>query len=273
MNIHLVTVVGKYAALLPDMLRHYQALGVTSFHVHIHASDQDDPIIEQVYQAALRFGIEVASLTIAPWSECINPMLYRISRQKWPDDWFIMADQDEFQHYSDPVSEVARYCEGHNYDYVEGCVVDRVAKSGMLEPVLPDIALPGQFPIGVLLSGALLGSVINKVVLCKGRVKVGPGQHFAHSGAGCPISEFYVPVFHYKWVADLLTRLHARIVEQQYLGEGLWQENARFLNHYLQHGRIITEDPQFHAGLCDPDYPHWPRIIEYRMASEFFRRF
>jgi hypothetical protein len=271
-DIHLVTVVGRHADILPNMLRHYRDLGVESFDIHVHASDPEDSNISRIKGIARQYGAEIASLTIAPWSECINPMLHRVSRRRHPADWFIMADQDEFQQYPRPLSEVVRYCVDHGYDYVEGCVIDRVATSGKLEPVSPDISLAEQFPVGTLISGALLGSVINKIVLCKGAVDVGPGQHFAYSGKGCPACELYIPVFHYKWTADLMKRLECRITEQRSLGEGLWRENARFLKHYQQYGHIQLQEPAFQAGLCNPDYPHWSRVVEYRIASQFFRK-
>lgn len=273
MNIHLVTVVGRSVSLLEHHLQHYRDLGIDSFIIHAHALERNDDLLSEIDRIASNFGVSVASITIAPWAELINPLLYGSSLRQRPNDWFLLADQDEFHQYPCSLEDLVHYCEQRSYDYVEGCVIDRTTESGMLAPVRADTPIYEQFPVGSVISGALLGSVINKVVLTKGIVKISPGQHHARSGNGCPVSEFYIPVYHFKWIDHLLPRLEARIAEQKALGEGLWRENNRFLSHYKLHGRIHLEDPAFFAAVCDPHYPHWSRVTEWRVASRFFRWF
>jgi hypothetical protein len=271
MKINLVTVVGSSTETLERMLDHYQNLGITKLRIHINASSCEEELIDDVRGAAARHSADIESVNVIPWSESINPLLHALTRADAPDEWFVLADVDELQVYPDALSEILKYCDQRGYDYVEGCFVDRVAADGTLKPAEPGKDLWTQFPLGGCLSGPLLGAVINKVVAARGHVRVGRGQHHAHSGTGCPVSEFYIPVHHFKWTSGLPVRLEARSQLYKKLGEKLWQESDRFLAHYSAERRIRVEDERFLFGLCTPDYPFWDRLRQWRIASYFFR--
>lgn len=49
-----------------------------------------------------------------------------------PDDWWGIADLDEFHVHNRPPTEVVAYCERHGYDYVEGSLLDHVTADGRL---------------------------------------------------------------------------------------------------------------------------------------------
>jgi hypothetical protein len=271
MKINLVTVVGTSIETLDQMLSHYQNLGITTIRIHINANSCEDELVDDVRRLAGRWGAEIASVNVIPWSESINPLLYTLSRTETPDEWFILADADEFQVYPDALGEILKYCNERGYDFVEGCFVDRVAADGSLTAIVQGEDLWSQFPLGGCLSGPLLGAVINKVVAARGHVRVGRGQHHAHSGIGCPVSEFYIPVHHFKWTSGLPARLETRSQIYKLLGEKVWQESDRFLAYFSAEKRIRIEDERFLFGLCNPEYPFWNRLRQWRVASYFFR--
>jgi hypothetical protein len=273
MNVQLVTVVGASTDVLPHMLSHYYEQGVHSQLVHIHAAHRDDPLIERVKDIADSHGAEIASITVAPWSESINPILYKLSRGTAREAWFVLADSDELQRYPDGLVEALRFCDRRGYTFLEGCFVDRIAENGLLMKVEPGENIWKQFPLGACISGPLLGAVINKVVAAKGSVHVGWGQHHGLSGVRCPASELYIPVHHFKWIDGLIERLQDRIKIYNLLGEALGVESERFISYYGKDRCIRLDDPRFLVAPCAPDYPHWERLREWRIASSFFQVF
>lgn len=251
------------------MFEHYRQQGVCEIVVNAHARYRDDPILNQLDKIARHYDAKVTTLTIAPWSEELNPLLYRTSRRGKPRAWFVMADQDELQVYPG-LKEVLSFCERHGYEFVEGALLDRVSRNGVLSAIEANTPLWEQFPIGAMISGPILGAVINKIVVAKENVRIGRGQHHAYSGVRCPVSEFYIPVHHFKWIQGLLERLEARIKEYQVLREALWVESKRFLSYYKLHGRIELSDTRLLSAECAPDYPNWEVIRNWRSLASFF---
>jgi len=107
--IHLVTVVGGKIEALPHMLEHYRSLGIESFFVNLHLSSADDPAREQVEKITRSFGCGIASVTVGNW-QLVLQELYLKPREQYPSDWFLLADQDEFQVYPAPLDDVMRAC-------------------------------------------------------------------------------------------------------------------------------------------------------------------
>lgn len=276
MNITLITVVGGYAGILPHMLAHYKSLGVNEILIHAHGLTRDDEILSEIEHAASEAGATIASVHTGPWFAAMNQALYMLSRSTRPGDWFVLADQDELQAYPDGLVDVIEFCDRKGYTFVEGCIIDRLAKDGTLPKVSSDRPVWEQFPLGALVSGRLLHSVINKVVAVRGSVMLSEGQHHASSGVGCPVSSMYVPVHHFKWVDALLPQLKARVAfNQEFLGaraamDLYGKECKRFLEHYERHGGIDVSDPSLMAAPCDPLYPFWNKLKEWRsMAGAF----
>jgi hypothetical protein len=270
MDVHLITVAGGCVDVLPHMLDHYRKEGVKSIFINAHARRRDDAILFEIEKIAERFDAKIATVSVGPWSEELNPLLYKVSRRGLHDNWFVLADQDELQVYPAGLHDALEFCARKGYDFIEGALVDRVASDGLLHAVQAGEAIWSQFPFGALVTGPLLGGVINKIVALKGHVKIGRGQHHAYTGKRCPISDLYVPVHHFKWIGGLVERLQSRIAEYQSLKEPLWVESARFLSYLERKGRIRLEDETFLAAPCDPNYPHWETIRKWRLAANFF---
>lgn len=273
MNLHLVTVAGVSSPTFAQMLQHYRNQGIESIHVNIHANEIDERRITEIQKIASESGAISIKTTVTPWSQIINPLLYRLSRVEYPKDWFVLADSDEFQVYPDDLKNILQYCDQKGFDYVEGCFIDRLALDGKLQAVKPCQSLWDQFPLGAFLSGPLLGAVVNKVVAARGSVRIGPGQHHAYSGVPCPATDLYIPVHHFKWTEGLLERLHPRIAAYKALREAAWIESDAFIQYYERKGRIDTDDERFLVGTCSPEYQYWNLIRQWKAASFYFRRF
>ena len=261
MRIHLVTVVGASAQWLPHMLAHYRGLGIESFLIHAHLSRPDDPVLPEIRRLTDEFDCEIASTTIGPWTQDVNPALYARSRNCNPNDWFVMADQDELHEYPSDLRATLEECELRGFDYIEGGFLDRLGPDGTFPRVASDRNLWEQFPLGGFLSTPILDANPNKVVASKGHVGIAPGQHWATCGRGCPIDELYVPVHHFKWVEGIPQRLENRAAFYRSIGDPLWRESARFADYCRRHhGRIDISDPLLWIAPCSPSYPHWQTL-------------
>jgi Glycosyl transferase family 2 len=264
--VHLVTVVGGYAGVLPHMLAHYRALGVRSFIVHVHAASDTDPVLHQVEQITREFGCGIASVTVGEWLHNTNRTLYRQAMQSRPNDWFLIADQDELQIYPRDLNALLAHSERRGCDYIEGCFLDRFARDGSFPEVLPNESIWHQFPLAGFVSAPVLEANPNKIVVARGFVELGPGQHYAFSGRGCPPEELYIPVHHFKWVSGVLDRLAHRTEFRRQRNDRYWQESQRFVDHCRAHGgRLDIAEPSFYLAEALPDYPHWREVKRLSM--------
>jgi hypothetical protein len=273
LKIHLTTVAGAFVEVLPHMLEHYRAQGVESFLVNAHASDTNDPALDRIRQITNEFGCGIHSITRAPWRQEVNPSIYERSRAAFPNDWFILADQDELQLYPGDMRAILEQCDAKGYDYLEGGFIDRIASDGGFAPVLHDRSIWEQFPLGGYISTPILDANPNKIVAAKGRVKVVPGQHAALSGRGCPVEECYVEVHHFKWVAGIVERLKHRAAFYKEQNDPLWQESANFLDYVrARHGRLDVTDALFHIAPCSPRHPSWDIVKRLCWSTARARR-
>ena len=255
--VHLVTVVGGHIDVLGAMLAHYRAMGIESIFLNLHLSSDADPVRDQVGAIARKDGCGIASITVGDWQNVLQE-LYLRQREQHPNDWFLLADQDELQVWPGPVVEILNDCDSGGWDHVRGCFVDRHARDGGFPEVRLDHPLGDLFPLGSAFSAVVLDADPRKVVAAKGALPLKKGQHHAYAGRACPARQCYVPVHHFKWTRNTIERLAARA--ETFLQRGLpqWTESARFINYYREHdARIDLTDPRLLIGECVPDYPHW----------------
>jgi len=264
MCIHLVTVVSSRADILPQMLKHYEILGISAFHIHVHATDSKDPIVEQVAQVARQFDAEVTST----WQIALRQVQHDAweSRSQFGNDWCLIADLDEFQVYPAPLAELLAYCDAHGYEFVKGCFLDRIAVDGRLKEFCAELSIWGQYPMGAFLTYPILQGEPRKVVAAKSNVRMSNnGHHTAACGAGCPMTECLVQVHHFKWRDGLLEVLRQRIERVRRTSRSNhWKQSQRFIEYYIENGnRINLEDPSLLSGTCDPHYPNWDKVFEF----------
>jgi len=257
MTVHLVTVVGGHAPVLPHMLAHYRSLGIESIFLNLHVSREDDPAREEIESIARADGCGIAAVKAGDWQDVIQEM-YLLPREQYPDDWFVLADQDELQAWPGPIPEILRGFGG--YDYARGCFIDRIARDGGF-PAVTAAPVQEQFPLGCWLSAMVLGADPRKVVAARGRVPLKKGQHHAYAGRAVPVRECYVPVHHFKWTENTFERLCDRAEKLQTGGFPQWIESARFVEYYRAcGGRINVSDPGLRVAECEPEYPHWEEL-------------
>lgn len=270
MPVHVVTVVGGLGVnILPHTIRHYRSLGVCSFFIIIHLPEPDAGFVSWVSDLASSCGVEIESVQIDPdFLSCKHRAFSRIMEAR-PNDWFLPLDCDEFHRYPCELVSLLDHCEKNNYDYVRGCLLDRVSADGTLTPLGPDKSIWDQYPLGGVLTYPLLGGDPRKVVLARGHVSFGEGGHHnALSGIACPIHELFVPVHHFKWVDTLTPYLRERRDLYKRLNKRWWVESDRCLSYFETYGRIDLGDPRFLIAPCTPEYPFWHRVCQMVCEKE-----
>ncbi len=259
--VHLNTLVGgRSVVTLRAMLEHYRNLGVESFIINVHLTRQDDPLLDEVCFITKDFGVPIASVAVGEWLQVLR-RVYKESRTSYPDDWHILADNDELQVYPMALSELEIMCKEKNYDYVCGCWVDRLSADGKFPQIDSSRSLWDQFPLGAFLSYPVGAADPRKVVFAKSNVDVCLGQHFARNGRCCPITEVFVQVHHFKWVGGIIAELEKRAETLKEAGYGFYVEASRFLKYFANNGGAANvTDPLILAAKCEQNYEHWPLI-------------
>jgi hypothetical protein len=268
--VHLVTVVGgRSAGILPHTLRHYQALGIESFFVVLHAPGPDEAFVSRLSDLAASCGVRIEAVEVMPDFTACKDLVFTRIMQAHPDDWFLPIDCDELHGYPDDLPAILAHCERQGYDYVRGCFIDRLSADGRLTPLRDDESIWTQYPLGGFLTYSLLGGDPRKVVAAKGHVTFPScGHHEASSGVGCPSQEILVPVHHFKWVSTLVPYLEERRDLLQRLNLPHWIESDRALSYFAQTDRIDLTDRRFLIGSCTPRYSYWDHITHYVLEDE-----
>ncbi|MFD3587356.1 hypothetical protein [Streptomyces sp. NPDC058683] len=270
MTIRFVSAVGADTGLLDAAVTHYRDLGVECFHIARHIESFDDPEFKRSQDVVARHGFSFAAVHQGPWDEDLNAYLIRAQMRRYPDDWWVVADLDEFHVYDRPLTDVITVCETGGYDYVKGALLDRVAADGSLPALQPDGSVWAQYPLAGLLTLRVPGAGSSKVTLARGNVQLHLGQHGALNGRQLPAEQAFPQVHHFKWTDSVLARLIQR--EQAY-ASGDWHltypdtvdESRRMLQHFaVNGGRIDVTAEELalrHCGSDYADYAPWPELV------------
>jgi hypothetical protein len=266
MRIHLVTLIGSHVDVLPHMLEHYRAEGVELFSVNVHLAHDDDRVLDDVRSVTVRAGIDIESVYVGNW-QAYETSAWLASMRMHPDDWWVLADQDELQLYPDALPSLLAYCDQKGYDHIRGGIVDRLDEKGYLAAVDVSRPLWPQFPLGGLVSPRFCGWLQMKVIAAKGHVTITPGHHRALAGHECPMEEIFVEVHHFKWTAGLIQRQATRAEAFRRKSVPHWGECARIVEYLEAHGECIDVlDRRFMCAVCEPSYPHWKLVTQKLLA-------
>lgn len=260
--IRFAAVVGGDTSLLSYAIPHYRALGVESFHLVRQVENEADPDLARSVAVMRDQGLEFSRICVSPWHEDLNARLIREAMAAAPDDWWVVADLDEFHVYDRPLAEVVRYCESNGCDYVAGALLDRVGPGGELRDVAPSggPSLWERYPLAGLVTFSVLRAIPTKVTLARGKVELDLGQHRAWDGNPAPGDVLCPQVHHFKWTATLQARLRQRVAAYS---SGYWQtrhsavidESVRILQHIDDNdGRIDVSRPDCAFRPCGADY-------------------
>jgi hypothetical protein len=247
--------------LLPHFLSHYTRLRVHRIFVAVRSSIRDG-LYEMAMAEAAHFAVNVYWYPSERFADSDKTDVeHQILQQNdvQADDYVMHLDLDEFQEYPAPLATILRLMNLHDDWALRGWIVDRVAEEGVLAPVLRTPSIGEQFPIGCAATEVLLNAWTQKIVLCRGRVRLQGGVRHDTENArydSVPVGrpDEYI-VHHFKWLQGLDQRLEARLTRGS-ISAKYAEECRQFLDYYRQRGRIDLREPRLNSrrlgGLRDP---------------------
>lgn len=219
--IRLVTIIGHGLELLPHFISHYtkyvDEINIVTYNSELYPNINQD--VKKIVDGSFNVKIvDDVTHRVFDWQEVTN--LYNKVTQKYKDDWWAIADIDEFHLYpKDNLKDMINDCERNGWDVVRGGFIDRVGNGGTF-PELGSGFIFKQFPMMGFFRYPLSGACPNKICIKKGYVKLTAGQHYVEFDGHttwrwqgwnhpliAPIDTHSVQVHHFKWDASCIERI------------------------------------------------------------------
>ena len=125
MKLNLVTVTNKVITL-KQMLDHYTDI-VDNIYVIAYKTSNDDTIVDDIEKLGIT---PYKVVTGSPFQYELVTNLYNEIKYTKPDDWWIVADDDELHIYPNDIREMITECEHNGWDFISGGFIDRIGKDG-----------------------------------------------------------------------------------------------------------------------------------------------
>ena len=219
-KIRLVTVTGSRTDTLWHMLNHYKDL-VDEMYVVVYEWEGSS-----TYNEVLKITKEfdTAKIVERVTEEKFNweyvTQLYNETKMLFPNDWWVVSDDDEFHIYSKPLKEIILDCERNGWELVRGGFIDRIGQTGDFPKINKKENIFEQFPVAGFFRYPMSGACPNKVCIMKGYIEITPGQHYAKIDGQttwrwqgwnhpliAPVGEYNVQVHHFKWDSTCIQRI------------------------------------------------------------------
>ncbi len=219
-KIRLVTVTGSRVDTLWHMLNHYKDL-VDEMYVVVYEwegfslFDEVSKITKQFDNAKI---IERVTKEKFNWEYVTQ--LYNETKMLFPNDWWVVSDDDELHIYSKPLKEIISACDRNGWELVRGGFIDRIGQTGDFPKINKKENIFDQFPVAGFFRYPMSGACPNKICIMKGYIEITPGQHYAKIDGQttwkwqgwnhpliAPIDEYNVQVHHFKWDSTCIERI------------------------------------------------------------------
>jgi len=219
-KIRLVTVTGSRVDTLWHMLNHYKDL-VDEMYVVVYEWEGSS-----TYNEVLKITKEfnTAKIVQRVTKEKFNweyvTELYNETKMLFPNDWWVVSDDDELHIYSKPLKEIISDCDRNGWELVRGGFIDRIGQTGDFPKINKKENIFDQFPVAGFFRYPMSGACPNKICIMKGYIEITPGQHYAKIDGQttwrwqgwnhpliAPIDEYNVQVHHFKWDSTCIKRI------------------------------------------------------------------
>ena len=220
--IRLVTVTGSRTNTLWHMLSYYKDR-VDEIYVVVYEWDGFSTY-DDVLAITKQFpNVRIVDRVVAEkynWEMVTT--LYNKTKMLHPNDWWVVADDDEFHKYSKDLYEIVSDCDKNGWELVRGGFIDRIGENGTFPEIDNDEDIFEQFPLAGFFRYPLSGACPNKICILKGYIELTPGQHYAKIDGHttwkwqgwnhpliAPVDEYNVQVHHFKWDSTCIERIKA----------------------------------------------------------------
>ena len=230
--IRLLSVVGHGTKLIPHFIRHYEKY-VDEIQFVVYENDLHRKLVHEINEIIIDHPhvkiVKVIYDRVFDWERVTQ--LYNYIKKDHPNDWWVIADIDEFHLYPEnDLRQLISDCEKNNWDLVRGGFIDRVGDDGSF-PVLEDrTSIWKQFPNAGFFRYPLSLACPNKVCVMKGHIEITNGQHYAKINGEttwrwqgwnhpliAPIDTHSIQVHHFKWDKSAIERIrNVASINQEY---------------------------------------------------------
>jgi len=277
--IRALSVVGHGTNLIPHFIDHYSKY-VDEIQFIVYQSLIQPTLIDDVKNIIKNYKnvkiVKTIEDRVFDWEKVTA--LYNLIKSKSPDDWWIIADIDEFHLYpNDDLWTLVSNCDKYGWDLVRGGFIDRIGPDGEFVELKDDENIFKQFPNMGFFRYPMSKACPNKVCLMKGYVEITPGQHYAKingqttwrwQGWNHPLinPHSFVQVHHFKWDKTSIDRIKAVAdVKKEYSYSDeyhlMYKELAK--NKF----KINLNNPEFMFESSDGQaefkrYKQWDKLIK-----------
>jgi hypothetical protein len=277
--IRLVTVIGHGSNLIPHFINHYETK-VDEINMVIYVSDVNPNLEEEVYSKVNNHPkVKIVSIIkdrVFDWNRVTE--LYNQTKNLYPNDWWVVADIDEFHLYSDSLLQIIHTCIRNGYELVRGGFIDRIGRGGEFPELNNDTSIWEQFPNAGFFRYPMSNACPNKVCIMKGHVEITPGQHYAKidgqttwkwQGWNHPLINPIdsVQVHHFKWDSTSIERI---------LDVANINKDYSFSNEYLVMYNQLKKT-NFKIDLINPEYMFelgliYPKFEQYTNWNKLYKK-
>ena len=276
--IRLLTVIGHGTNLLPHFINHYQKY-VDEINIVTYESDTNPIITHEVKDIIKNYDNVKIIMTIKDrvfdWQKVTG--LYNFNKSKHLNDWWVIADIDEFHLYpNDSLNDLINECEDNGWDLVRGGFIDRIGRGGEFSELVDDVSIWEQFPNAGFFRYPMSHACPNKICLVKGYIEITNGQHYAKineqttwrwQGWSHPLinPNSTVQVHHFKWDKTVIDRIREVVnVKQNYAYSDEYSLMFKSLVKTKFKINLDNPDFMFELGLTYPEYNRyrkWKQLI------------
>ena len=278
-KIRLVTVTGSRTNTLPHMLQHYTDL-VDEIYVVVYEWENFSTY-DLVKEIVSKFSNAV--IVRREIKEKYNweyvTQLYNETKLMYPDDWWVVADDDEFHVYSKDLREIINDCDENGWELVRGGFIDRIGEDGIFPEINNQQDIFKQFPLAGFFRYPLSGACPNKVCIMKGYIEITPGQHYAKINEQttwrwqgwnhpliAPVDKYNVQVHHFKWDSTCGERI--RDVANQ-------MKDYSYSEEYRKMYRALSKT-KFKIDITEPEFivekSEWASFKSYKQWNKLFKK-
>ena len=274
-KIRLVTVTGSRTDTLWHMLNHYKDL-VDEMYVVVYeweGSSTYNEVLKITKQFDKAKIIERVTKEKFNWEYVTQ--LYNETKMLFPDDWWIVSDDDEFHIYSKSLNEIISECERNGWELVRGGFIDRVGQTGDFPKINKKENIFEQFPVAGFFRYPMSGACPNKVCIMKGYIEITPGQHYAKIDGHttwrwqgwnhpliAPIEEYNVQVHHFKWDSTCIERIkQVADIKKDYASSSEYLKMYQSLRSNNFEIDVTNGDYMFEY-VGDNDYKQWDKLFK-----------
>jgi hypothetical protein len=267
MKLRLVTVTGSRTNTLRHMLNHYKNV-VDEMFVVVYEWDSEstyDKVKEIVDEFPTAIIVKRYRSQKYNWEKVTK--LYNETKMLFPNDWWIVSDDDELHIYSKPLNEIISACEREGWELVRGGFIDRVGQVGDFPKINKKENIFEQFPVAGFFRYPMSSACPNKVCIMKGYIEITSGQHYAKIDGHttwrwqgwnhpliAPVEEYNVQVHHFKWDSTCIERIkQVADIKKEYAAS----------DEYLKMYQSLRRN-NFEIDVTNPEY-----VFEYIGQNEY----